>query len=51
MGARMADFSVQVTMDQHMEAIDWMELHGIVLYAHDVDDLKGMVEQVVYEEI
>lgn len=43
---------VQVTQDQHMEAIEWLEAWlEEPTYMHDVDDVKAMVEQAVCEEI
>ena len=39
-------FEVQVTADEHIAAIEWLEDHGVRLIEHDTDDLKGMVEQV-----
>lgn len=43
-------FNVQVTMDQHIKAFDWLEEHlGDKIFQFDTDDISAMVEQVTCE--
>jgi hypothetical protein len=40
----------QVTQDQHMAAIDWLEENVSGLLQEDIDTTIAMVEQVVYDQ-
>lgn len=40
-------YESQLTMDEHMKGFEALEALGIVPWREDVDDLKGMLEQVV----
>lgn len=37
---------VQVSMDEHMQALDWLDAHVEFLIGYSLDDVKAMVEQV-----
>lgn len=45
-------YKISVTQDQHMKACDWLEDHlEAKVFAFDVDDFRGMVEQVVWQTL
>lgn len=43
-------FNCQVSMDQHALAYEYLDRHGLNGWAHDLDDIICMVEQVVAGE-
>lgn len=45
-------FEVQVSQDEHNAAFDWLEDHlELGIFRFDLDDIKGMIEQVVEEKL
>lgn len=42
--------NVQVSQDMHLKAFDWLEEHlEEKIYRFEIDDIIGMVEQVVMQ--
>lgn len=44
-------FNIQVRMEDHREAIDWLDRVGVEFMDEDMDDISAMVEQVVSHEL